>query len=58
MEVLSEDFKKKASFLEINKYKNPRPLRNEYITPNVPPISLTNVPGVSLLNVPLFTGCN
>ncbi len=26
MEVLSEDFKKKASFLEINN-KNPRPLR-------------------------------
>jgi len=30
----------------------------EYITPNVPLVSLTNVPGVSLLNVPLFTGCN
>ena len=32
--------------------------RNEYITPNVPLVSLTNVPDISLLNVPLFTGCN
>ena len=31
---------------------------NEYITPNVPLVSLTNVPDISLLNVPLFTGCN
>lgn len=30
----------------------------EYITPNVPLVSLTNVPDISLLNVPLFTGCN
>ena len=32
--------------------------RIEYITPNVPLVSLTNVPDISLLNVPLFTGCN
>ena len=32
--------------------------RDEYITPNVPLVSLTNVPDISLLNVPLFTGCN
>ena len=31
---------------------------SEYITPNVPLVSLTNVPDISLLNVPLFTGCN
>jgi len=31
---------------------------HEYITPNVPLVSLTNVPDISLLNVPLFTGCN
>ncbi len=31
---------------------------DEYITPNVPLVSLTNVPDISLLNVPLFTGCN
>ncbi len=30
----------------------------EYITLNVPLVSLTNVPDISLLNVPLFTGCN
>jgi len=33
-------------------------LLGEYITPNVPLVSLTNVPDISLLNVPLFTGCN
>ena len=32
--------------------------KSEYITPNVPLVSLTNVPDISLLNVPLFTGCN
>ena len=33
-------------------------LLSEYITLNVPLVSLTNVPDISLLNVPLFTGCN
>jgi len=36
----------------------PQILNPEYITPNVPLVSLTNVPDISLLNVPLFTGCN
>lgn len=38
---------------DYQKYHN-----SEYITPNVPLVSLTNVPDISLLNVPLFTGCN
>ena len=46
----------KISQIKTDSVRNPYII--EYITPNVPLVSLTNVPDISLLNVPLFTGCN